>query len=75
MTGDTNVLKCLEILEEPVPTFSVDSDSLSSLLDKAVSISEGFSVLELEKLYSSLAQKIYKHRMSYDRTEMLQVTS
>ncbi len=35
--------------------------------------SEGYSVEQLERLYSLLSQCIYQHRREYDKTELLKV--
>uniref|UniRef100_I3IXC7 ATPase family AAA domain-containing protein 2 n=1 Tax=Oreochromis niloticus TaxID=8128 RepID=I3IXC7_ORENI len=44
-----------------------------ALLDMVVKKSEGYSVEQLERLYSLLSQCIYKHRREYDKTQLLEV--
>uniref|UniRef100_A0A669CDZ3 ATPase family AAA domain-containing protein 2 n=1 Tax=Oreochromis niloticus TaxID=8128 RepID=A0A669CDZ3_ORENI len=46
---------------------------LQALLDMVVKKSEGYSVEQLERLYSLLSQCIYKHRREYDKTQLLEV--
>uniref|UniRef100_A0A3Q4HV42 ATPase family AAA domain containing 2B n=1 Tax=Neolamprologus brichardi TaxID=32507 RepID=A0A3Q4HV42_NEOBR len=46
---------------------------LQILLDVVVKKSEGYSVEQLERLYSLLSQCIYKHRREYDKTQLLEV--
>uniref|UniRef100_A0AAX7TET5 ATPase family AAA domain-containing protein 2 n=1 Tax=Astatotilapia calliptera TaxID=8154 RepID=A0AAX7TET5_ASTCA len=46
---------------------------LQILLDMVVKKSEGYSVEQLERLYSLLSQCIYKHRREYDKTQLLEV--
>uniref|UniRef100_A0A3B3VCC9 ATPase family AAA domain containing 2B n=1 Tax=Poecilia latipinna TaxID=48699 RepID=A0A3B3VCC9_9TELE len=43
------------------------------LLSMVVKKSEGYSVEQLERLYSLLSQCIYRHRREYDKTRLLQV--
>ncbi|XP_054474206.1 ATPase family AAA domain-containing protein 2B [Anoplopoma fimbria] len=56
----------------PQPPLVVDHQRLSALLDTVVKKSEGYSVEELERLYSLLSQCIYKHRREYDKTQLLE---
>ncbi|XP_054618114.1 ATPase family AAA domain-containing protein 2B isoform X2 [Dunckerocampus dactyliophorus] len=56
----------------PPPPVVVDHERLLVLLDKAVKKSEGFSVEQLERLYSVLSQCIYLHRREYDKTQLLE---
>lgn len=46
---------------------------LQDLLDRAVAQTDGAEVEVLEKLYALLAQCIYRHRQSSDKTQLLQV--
>lgn len=46
---------------------------LQALLDLVVKKSEGYSVEQLERLYSFLSQCIYQHRREYDKTRLLEV--
>lgn len=73
MASDRNILLCREILDEPEPAMTINYSMLPVLLDKAVEVSQSSTVAVLEKLYSLLAQKIYQHRSSYDRSTLLQV--
>lgn len=75
MRSDSHSKRCLEILEEPVPEFVVDEADLVGLLNKAVSVGVECSLTSLEKLYSLLAQCVYRHRAEYDRTAMVKVCS
>uniref|UniRef100_A0A8C3G328 ATPase family AAA domain-containing protein 2 n=1 Tax=Cyclopterus lumpus TaxID=8103 RepID=A0A8C3G328_CYCLU len=64
--------------EEPRPVppqlpLVVDHQRLSALLDTVVMKSEGYSVEQLERLYSLLSQCIYRHRREYDKTRLLEV--
>uniref|UniRef100_UPI0037E736EF ATPase family AAA domain-containing protein 2B n=1 Tax=Semicossyphus pulcher TaxID=241346 RepID=UPI0037E736EF len=56
----------------PHPPVVVDHLQLSALLDTAVKKSEGYSVEQLERLYSLLSQCIYQHRREYDKTQLLE---
>ncbi|XP_034383303.1 ATPase family AAA domain-containing protein 2B isoform X2 [Cyclopterus lumpus] len=63
--------------EEPRPVppqlpLVVDHQRLSALLDTVVMKSEGYSVEQLERLYSLLSQCIYRHRREYDKTRLLE---
>ncbi|XP_047243849.1 ATPase family AAA domain-containing protein 2B isoform X2 [Girardinichthys multiradiatus] len=60
---------------EPSPTHPpvvVDHQRLLILLDMVVKKSEGYSVEQLERLYSLLSQCIYQHRREYDKTRLLE---
>ncbi|XP_076016241.1 ATPase family AAA domain-containing protein 2B isoform X2 [Genypterus blacodes] len=54
------------------PPVTVDHQRLSALLDEVVKKSEGYSVEQLERLYSVLGQCIYQHRREYDKTQLLE---
>ncbi|XP_024147335.1 ATPase family AAA domain-containing protein 2B [Oryzias melastigma] len=56
----------------PHPPVVVDHQRLQALLDTVVKKSEGFSVEQLERLYSLLSQCIYRHRREYDKTRLLE---
>lgn len=73
MTNDPHVIKCMEILEEPTPTFTINETKLPILLNRAVLLGKRCNISELEKIYSLLAQQIYKHRFSYDRAALVEV--
>uniref|UniRef100_A0A8C5I375 ATPase family AAA domain-containing protein 2 n=1 Tax=Gouania willdenowi TaxID=441366 RepID=A0A8C5I375_GOUWI len=45
-----------------------------ALLDQVVNKSEGYSVEQLERLYSVLSQCIYQHRREYNKTQLLEVS-
>uniref|UniRef100_A0A665VI53 ATPase family AAA domain-containing protein 2 n=1 Tax=Echeneis naucrates TaxID=173247 RepID=A0A665VI53_ECHNA len=45
-----------------------------ALLDMVVKKSEGYSVEQLERLYSLLSQSIYQYRREYDKTQLLEVS-
>ncbi|XP_029984511.1 ATPase family AAA domain-containing protein 2B [Sphaeramia orbicularis] len=60
---------------QPVPSSPpvvIDHQRLSALLDVVVKKSEGYSVEQLERLYSLLSQCIYQHRREYDKTHLLE---
>uniref|UniRef100_A0A3B4WFP8 ATPase family AAA domain containing 2B n=1 Tax=Seriola lalandi dorsalis TaxID=1841481 RepID=A0A3B4WFP8_SERLL len=46
--------------------------SLQVLLDMVVKKSEGYSVEQLERLYSLLSQCIYQYRREFDKTQLLE---
>ncbi|XP_054900311.1 ATPase family AAA domain-containing protein 2B isoform X1 [Poeciliopsis prolifica] len=54
------------------PPVVVDHQRLQVLLSIVVKKSEGYSVEQLERLYSLLGQCIYRHRREYDKTLLLQ---
>ncbi|XP_071378344.1 ATPase family AAA domain-containing protein 2B [Centroberyx affinis] len=56
----------------PPPPLVVDHQRLLALLDVVVKRSEGYSVEQLERLYSLLSQCIYQHRREYDKTQLLE---
>ncbi|XP_068609692.1 ATPase family AAA domain-containing protein 2B [Brachionichthys hirsutus] len=56
----------------PHPPVVVDHQRLLALLEVAVQKSEGYSVEQLERLYSLLSQRIYEHRREYDKTQLLE---
>uniref|UniRef100_UPI0037E9202F ATPase family AAA domain-containing protein 2-like n=1 Tax=Semicossyphus pulcher TaxID=241346 RepID=UPI0037E9202F len=60
------------ILGEETPRLVIDHSKLRDLLSRAVSKTEGVEVEPLEKLYALLAQCIYRHRNSYNKTELIQ---
>uniref|UniRef100_A0AAR2KH34 ATPase family AAA domain-containing protein 2 n=1 Tax=Pygocentrus nattereri TaxID=42514 RepID=A0AAR2KH34_PYGNA len=47
----------------------------NALLDQIVMKSEGYSVDQLERLYSLLSQCIYQHRRDYDKTHLIEVNA
>lgn len=48
---------------------------LQALLDQVVIKSRGYSVDQLERLYSVLSQCIYQYRRDYDKTCLIEVSS
>ncbi|KAM4633283.1 ATPase family AAA domain-containing protein 2B [Polymixia lowei] len=56
----------------PPPPLVVDHQRLLALLDVVVEKSRGYSVEQLERLYSLLGQCIYQHRREYDKTQLLE---
>ncbi|XP_011610211.1 ATPase family AAA domain-containing protein 2B isoform X1 [Takifugu rubripes] len=56
----------------PCPPVVIDHQRLSALLDTVVEKSEGYTVEQLERLYSLLSQCIYQHRREYDKTQLLE---
>ncbi|XP_077409262.1 ATPase family AAA domain-containing protein 2B isoform X2 [Vanacampus margaritifer] len=54
------------------PPLVVDHQQLLVLLNMAVRKSEGFSVEQMERLYSVLSQCIFAHRREYDKTQLLE---
>nr|XP_019947371.1 PREDICTED: ATPase family AAA domain-containing protein 2B isoform X1 [Paralichthys olivaceus] len=54
------------------PPVVVDHQQLTVLLDMVVKKSNGYSVEQLERLYSVLSQCIYKYRREYDKTQLLE---
>ncbi|XP_073488315.1 ATPase family AAA domain-containing protein 2 [Aquarana catesbeiana] len=66
-----SVNKIMDVLSESVPAFHVDHQSLKELLEKAVSKTNGYNVLQLEKLYAVLSQCIYRHRKDYDKSQLI----
>ncbi|XP_061667938.1 ATPase family AAA domain-containing protein 2B isoform X2 [Syngnathoides biaculeatus] len=56
----------------PPPPLVVDHEQLLVLLNMAVRKSEGFSVEQMERLYSVLSQCIFAHRKEYDKTRLLE---
>lgn len=75
MTHDQQTCKLSEMVDEVVPPFIIDESLLPALLDRAVSVGLQCSLAQLEKLYSLLAQQVYHHHNSYDRTLLLQVSA
>ncbi|KAI4903798.1 hypothetical protein NFI96_010267 [Prochilodus magdalenae] len=49
-------------------------NNTKALLDQVVLKSEGYSVDQLERLYSLLSQCIYQHRGDYDKTHLIEVS-
>uniref|UniRef100_A0A3P8TEL2 ATPase family AAA domain-containing protein 2 n=1 Tax=Amphiprion percula TaxID=161767 RepID=A0A3P8TEL2_AMPPE len=67
VSGSFNVSVPLAILK--------NADLLhNAILDMVVKKSEGYSVEQLERLYSLLSQCIYQHRREYDKTQLLEVS-
>uniref|UniRef100_A0A3B5MFQ8 ATPase family AAA domain-containing protein 2 n=1 Tax=Xiphophorus couchianus TaxID=32473 RepID=A0A3B5MFQ8_9TELE len=66
--------KALQILNEENPPLVVDRDKLKGLLDKVVTKTEDYEVYKLEKLYALLCQSIYRHRLDYNKTGLMQVS-
>ncbi|XP_027865740.1 ATPase family AAA domain-containing protein 2 isoform X2 [Xiphophorus couchianus] len=64
--------KALQILNEENPPLVVDRDKLKGLLDKVVTKTEDYEVYKLEKLYALLCQSIYRHRLDYNKTGLMQ---
>ncbi|CAL8315805.1 unnamed protein product [Merluccius merluccius] len=56
----------------PPPPLIIDHQRLSALLGVLVRKSEGYSVDQLERLYSVLSQCVYQHRRDYDKTQLLE---
>ncbi|KAM6973008.1 ATPase family AAA domain-containing protein 2-like [Aplochiton taeniatus] len=65
--------KALQIISQKTPPLVVDHEKLKELHKRVVVKTEGYEVYQLEKLYSLLAQSIYRHRQNYDKTELLQL--
>nr|CAB3224058.1 ATPase family AAA domain-containing protein 2 [Phallusia mammillata] len=59
-------------LQPPPPPVTADHHKLKCLLTKTVAITSSACVEDLEKLYSILMRCVYKHRQSYDKTELIQ---
>ncbi|XP_028294989.1 ATPase family AAA domain-containing protein 2B isoform X2 [Gouania willdenowi] len=62
----------VELVVPPRPPVVVDHKRLQALLDQVVNKSEGYSVEQLERLYSVLSQCIYQHRREYNKTQLLE---
>ncbi|KAF5908528.1 ATPase family AAA domain-containing protein 2B [Clarias magur] len=56
----------------PPPALVVDHQRLKALLDQVVVKSKGYSVDQLERLYSVLSQCIYQYRRDYDKTCLIE---
>lgn len=67
-----NMDRATQILNKEAPPLVVNHNTLRELLDSAVARSEGLEVNELEKLYTRLAQSIYRHRRNHDKTQLIQ---
>uniref|UniRef100_UPI00398E417A ATPase family AAA domain-containing protein 2-like isoform X2 n=1 Tax=Pristiophorus japonicus TaxID=55135 RepID=UPI00398E417A len=67
-----NVEKAMEVLSEHTPPVTVDHERLKNLWKQVTEKSEGFTVLQLEKLYAVLSQCIYYHRKEFDKTILVQ---
>ncbi|XP_062323855.1 ATPase family AAA domain-containing protein 2B isoform X1 [Osmerus eperlanus] len=61
-----------EEVAPPPPPLVVDHQRLEALLDVVVRKTEGYSVDQLERLFSMLSQCIYQHRRDYDKTRLLE---
>uniref|UniRef100_A0A667XCX8 ATPase family AAA domain containing 2 n=1 Tax=Myripristis murdjan TaxID=586833 RepID=A0A667XCX8_9TELE len=68
-----NMDRATQILNKEAPPLVVNHNTLRELLGSAVSRSEGLEVNELEKLYTRLAQSIYRHRRNHDKTQLIQI--
>ncbi|KAM8826436.1 ATPase family AAA domain-containing protein 2B isoform 1-T1 [Synchiropus picturatus] len=64
--------EAMQPVPPPRPPVVVDYQRLSALLDAAVRKSEGFSVEQLERLYSVLSQCIFQHRREYNKSQLLE---
>ncbi|KAM5156580.1 ATPase family AAA domain-containing protein 2 [Mantella aurantiaca] len=64
--------RIMDVLSEPVPAFHVDHQKLKELFEKTVIKTNGYNVLQLEKLYALLSQCIYRHRKDYDKSQLIQ---
>ncbi|XP_030838700.1 ATPase family AAA domain-containing protein 2 isoform X2 [Strongylocentrotus purpuratus] len=60
------------ILDEPVPELVVDHDRLKRLLESVTLATTNFNIEKLERMYSVLSHHVYRHRMDYDKTELIQ---
>lgn len=67
--------KAIEVLNEQREPFIIDMERLVLLLDNTVLLTQDYVVPRLEKLYSLFAQCIYEHRMEFNKTEMIAVSS
>ncbi|XP_041798159.1 ATPase family AAA domain-containing protein 2-like isoform X2 [Chelmon rostratus] len=67
-----NVDKAMQILEQETLPLVVDRDKLKELLERVVTMTEGYEVYKLEKLYALLCQSIYRHRRDYNKTALIQ---
>ncbi|KAB5539855.1 hypothetical protein PHYPO_G00093960 [Pangasianodon hypophthalmus] len=56
----------------PPPALVVDHHRLKALLDQVVMKSKGYSVDQLERLFSVLSQCIYQYRRDYDKTCLIE---
>ncbi|XP_067837682.1 ATPase family AAA domain-containing protein 2-like isoform X2 [Heptranchias perlo] len=67
-----NVEKAMEVLSEHTPPVIVDHEKLMNLWKQVTRQSEGFTVLQLEKLYAVLSQCIYYHRKEFNKSILVQ---
>lgn len=72
-TGMSQARRALEELQRPTQQVEVDEERLHTLLDFTVSVTEGFNVENLERVYSVLSQNVYRHRHSYDKSQLVEV--
>uniref|UniRef100_A0AAQ5Z2Y9 ATPase family AAA domain-containing protein 2 n=1 Tax=Amphiprion ocellaris TaxID=80972 RepID=A0AAQ5Z2Y9_AMPOC len=63
-----------ETVEEAQDKEGIELHCRSAILAMVVKKSEGYSVEQLERLYSLLSQCIYQHRREYDKTQLLEVS-
>ena len=66
-------LQALAALEENGGKVTVDQARLNRLLDATVSATEHFTIEQLQHVYSTLSCAIFKHRRSYDKSQLIQV--
>lgn len=59
---------------EPVMGVVVSREGLEQLLERVVTHTDGLNVERLQKLYSVFSQCIVRHRNSYSKVDLIQVS-
>ncbi|XP_077454516.1 ATPase family AAA domain-containing protein 2 isoform X2 [Stigmatopora argus] len=63
--------KVQQIRDQEKPSLVEDKEKLKGLLDKVVTMSDGYEVDKLEKLYALLCQCIYRHRRDLHKAALI----
>lgn len=63
----------VEIINQTTEQLIVDRERLQVLLKSSVTLTEGYTVPRLEKLYSILAQCVFNHRLEYNKSALVEV--
>ncbi|XP_039271932.2 ATPase family AAA domain-containing protein 2B-like isoform X1 [Styela clava] len=73
-TSESNLMyqKQEEEPELPPPPFIVDHKRLMHLLEEVVTVTDSRTLEELERIHSTLSRCVDKHKLSYNRTEMVE---
>ena len=64
----------MAVILQSMPEIVVDEDRLRHLLARIVAGTRGYTVEQLEGVYSRVSRAVYQHRCNYNKTQLTQVS-